>query len=84
MRSTEGKERLADYSSDRIHALAASLAHDGTRQYALFPQVKLSLIPLRKWKGRYMLSSWIRYLVKTGPQIELTVPLLSINFEVVG
>lgn len=51
MRSTEGKERLADYSSDRIHALTASLVHDGTRQYALFPQVKLSLIPLRKWKG---------------------------------
>lgn len=30
MGSTEGKERLVDYSSDRIHAFTASLVHDGT------------------------------------------------------
>lgn len=30
MGSTERTERLAGYSSDRIHASAASLVHDGT------------------------------------------------------
>lgn len=34
--------------------------------------------------GCVMLSSWLRYLVKTGPQIEPTLPILSINVEVVG